>query len=279
MEMRRDLIPTQQHTALALESRLPRDSGALAAALRMTEQHAFFAPVLAGAGNDLREAERAKAPVLIRTRKLLLVPLAALASGVALAAAVGIDAPGAASPTIVTPESRPWTAVDVGGGRSEADREAYRKAQGLREAAATLNESAATLREAAAGAEARAGALRDAKAALARSGSDSAAGTASELPEKAPEDDRSREKLAALLEAAAKGLGSRAAAFEKGGARGSEDFGGTGTFDATGKAAEFIAMPAWNTTGVAPARAIASQTPARRELASRAVRELESLQD
>jgi hypothetical protein len=279
-ELRRYRMPSLQDAALALEARLDADTGALAAALRVTETDVFFTPVLQRAGQDLQAAEQAAAPVLIRTKRLILVPLLALASGVAFAVVISAEPPAVSheKQTAKGGNARSWTSIDVGGDRSEADRDAYRKALGMKETAATLNQSAATLRDAAASDDQRNNAVGEAKKALADADSKLTGVTAEELPETTPVTEAERAKLAERIEAAAKGLSTAAAKLEKGEA-GSEDTGNTGDFGKTSVVAELVPFPRVQPARETPARVIATQTPARRALAGRALAALERLQD
>jgi hypothetical protein len=279
-EMRRYRVPSLQDAAMALEARLDADTGALAAALRVTEQDAFYLPVLQRAEQDLHAAEQAPAPVLIRTRRLVLVPLMVLVSGVAFAAVIGAEPP--VDTTIVTNakggNAQAWSNIDVGGNRSEADRDAVRKALGMKEAAATLNQSAATLRDAAASDDQRNTAVGEARKALGDADSKLTGLAAEDIPATAPTTEAKRTTLAERLESAAKGLGSAATKLENG-KSGGEDPGKEGDFGGTDETVELVPIPRIERTTATPARSVATQTPARRELAGRAVRALEKLQD
>jgi hypothetical protein len=276
-ELRRFDVPSLQETALALEARLVQDSGALAAALRVEETDPFFAPLLARAQADLTDAERAPAPVLIRTRRLVLVPLMALASGVAFAAVIAAEptAPIETATAARGGDASKWRDVDIGGGRSQAEIDARRKALGMKEQSATLNRSAATLRDADAAAS-HPQALRDAKAALESSERALTSMAAEDLPDSVPAEADERAKLANALEAAAGKLS--AAAAKAGVEAGSEDTGKGGEFSGDGQAPVLVPFPRVSGPTEAPVQAHASQTPARREMAARAVKALEDLQ-
>jgi hypothetical protein len=277
LELRRYRMPSLQETALALEARLERDSGALAAALRVNDADPFLTPLLARAEADLSAAERAPAPVLIRTRKLVLVPLMALASGVAFAAVITAEPPARAQATVTAKGGDPatWQGLDVGGGRSQAEAEAYREALGMKEQSATLNRSAATLRDAQAS-SAHPQALREAKDALANADNQMTGIAPEELPEGVPADQAEREKLADAFEAAAGKLA--AAAAKAGSEAGSEDTGRNGEFTPGEIATVLVPFAVTARVADTPVQAYASQTPARRALAQRAVAALEDLQ-
>jgi hypothetical protein len=282
-ELRRYRAPSLQDAALSLEARLPHDSGALAAALRLPDDSAFAAPVFARAADELQQARQAPAPLLIPTRRLVLVPLLALAAGVALVAVVSAQPPRAAQSLPVvgdTPgSSSDWPGVDTGGTRSTADREAYRKALGLKETATQLNRTAAALRDASANPAARETALKDAKQALAASESESSGLSAEEIPAVAPVTKAEREGLADRLEAAATSMQTAAAKLEQDGRSATTDSGKAGEFKPGKARGELVAFPAVETSESAPAEVLAAQTPARRALAERAVKALEGLQN
>lgn len=278
-DLRRYRMPSLQETALALEARLTQDTGALAAALRVDETDPFYAPLLVRAEADLTAAEHAPAPVLIRTRKLVLVPLMALASGVAFAAVVAAEPPVQANAAVTARggnESK-WRSVDVGGGRTEVEAAALREALGMKEQAAALNRSAATLREAESTQSERNQALQDAKSALEGADGKAAVIAPTDLPETAPTDANDRGRLADALEAAASGLTAAAENVAKGNA-GSEDTGNEGDFNAVDASGRLVPFAPALVTQDARQNATATQTPARRQLAQRAVAELEKLQ-
>jgi hypothetical protein len=256
------------------------DTGALAAALRVAETDAFYVPVLQRAQQDLQVAELAPAPVLIRTRRLVLVPMLALASGIAFAAVISAEQPIAQGTreTARGGKAQSWSNIDIAGNRSEADRDAYRAALGMKETAATLNKSAATLRDARASMEQRDEAVGEAKSLLADTDSKLTGMIVGELPDTAPATEVERAKLAERLEAAAKALGRAATKLEKG-EGGTEDSGNTGEFGPAGENVKLVPLPPIEPARKIPARAIAVQTPARREMAGRAVKALERLQD
>jgi len=282
LELRRYRAPSLQDAALALEARLSRDSGALAAALQVEENSVFYAPVLARATNELRQARQAPAPLLIPTRKLVVVPALALAAGVALIAVVSIKPPDArgsgGAATAANQQSSDWTGVDVGGTRSEADRAAYRKALGMKETAAQLNRTAAVLRDESAGQSARDSALKNAKQALGEAQVNEVGLAAEDLPVEAPVDEAERAALAERLEAAAGKLGAAAMKLEQGDRSATVDSGKAGEFRPGKARTELVPFPVLTRMPAAPAEAIAAQTPARRELADRAVQAFERLQ-
>lgn len=282
-ELRRYRTPSLQEAALSLEARLAHDSGALAAALRIPEDSAFAAPVFARAADELRQAQQAPAPLLIPTRKLVLVPLLALAAGVALVAVVGAQPPRAADSTPAVGDtpgvSSDWPGVDTGGSRSAADREALRKALGMKETAAQLNRTAATLRNASSDPAARETALREAKHALGSSESESSGLSAEEIPNVAPDTEANRQALADRLEAAAASLQATAAKLEEDGRSGVADSGKAGDYRPGTPRTELVPFPAVAERASAPTESVAAQTPARRALAERAVKALEHLQN
>ncbi|MCB9894659.1 MAG: hypothetical protein H6839_09430 [Planctomycetes bacterium] len=281
-ELRRYRLPGLQEVALALEARLPHDTGALAAALRVVEGNVFYRPLLARAAEELKQAVRSPAPVLIPTRRLVAVPLLALASGVLFAAVVSAERPvdgGAVAGTEAQGKSDSWSSVDVGGSRAASDRDAYRKALGMKETATQLKRTAAVLRDTAATDEQRNRSLTDARNAL-KDGGESAPGLApGDLPDAAPLDAAARAELADKLDAGAAALRGKASALENGKPAGSEDSGKDGTFDTSVKREDLVAMPVIRSAAARSSEAIAAQTPRRRAMAERAIKALNELQE
>lgn len=282
-ELRRYRAPSLQDAALALEARLAHDSGALAAALKVGENSVFYAPVLARAANELQQARQAPAPLLIPTRKLVLVPALALAAGVALIAVVSIKPADARGSSGAAPaanqQGSDWPGVDVGGTRGEADRAAYRKALGMKETAAQLNRTAAVLRDESAGQSARDSALKNAKQALSDAQVNEAGLAAEDFPTAAPVDETERAALAERLEAAAGKLGAAAAELEHGDRTATVDSGKAGEFQPGKARTELVPFPVLTRMPAAASEAIAAQTPARRDMAVRAVEAFERLQN
>jgi hypothetical protein len=281
-ELLRSKAPGMHEAALALEARLPHDTGALAAALRVVDSNPFYRPLLARAAEELKQAEQRPGPVLISTRRLTLVPLLALASGIAFAAVVSAERPvgdSAASAGVQEDKRDTWSSVDVGGGRTEADRDAYRKALGMKETAAQLNNSAATLRNPAADTEQRNRALNEAKKAIEDGGEATTGLSPDGLPALAPEDAGEREEIANKLDAAADVLTTAAAGIEAGKVAGTEDSGKGGEFNTDVRREDLVIMPPTPRAESARAETIAAQTPARRALAQRAVKALEQSQE
>ena len=270
--------PSLQDAALALEARLAHDTGALAAALRVEEGNSFYRPLLANAADELTRAQQCPAPLLITTRGLVVVPLLALVSAVSFAAVVSADpvqGVAALNASEQATKGTPWASVDVDGHRSTADRDAYRKALGMKETAAKLTHSAAVLREPGAGEPQLGKALADAREALREA---AVAGTElkpEEIPAVAPPDASGKSELADKIDAAASSIRSAATAAEKGTTAGTYDSGGGDKFNPTANRENLVPMPAMQSAVGATAQSIGAQTPQRRALADRAVKALE----
>lgn len=275
--------PTMHDAALALEARLERDTGALGAALRTVEDSVFYQPLLAQAREDFALAGRSPAPVLIPTARLVIVPLIVLASVVAFAGVIsagmpqgggGGDAPGSSAASA-------WAPVDIGGTRTAQDQAALRRALGMKEVAANLSKSAATLRDANATTEQKANALNEAKGALASDAAKSADVEAIEVPDELPTDDAGQEALADKIARVAAGMNGMAKRLENdaGGRQATDDSGRNGEFGENGATRELVPFPKLPEVETAPQRALAVQTPARREMAERAVRTLERIRN
>lgn len=286
LEWRRYRMPTLQDAALALESRLDNDTGALAAALRVDEASSFYRPVLARATGELHEAEQASAPELISTRRLVLVPLFALAVGVAVVAVMGMKPPptktGIAGVLPTDSESRQtWNNIDVGGDRTAADSSAYREAMGMEEVATTLNNSATTLRDAEATRDSKQQALADAREAADSVDVEAVGLSPTDLPAELPDDAETQAELADKIMSAAAGLSAKADSLRKDGKAGAtEDSGTNGKFDVSDTSREFVTLPALKIerSELAP-KSLAAQTPARRAMASRAMQSLARIQE
>lgn len=280
---RRYRIPTLQETALSLQARLEHDSGALAAVLRVQEADQFLRPLLAQASGALSKAEHAPAPVLISTRRLILVPLLALVAAVGFAAVINSVPPTGTAPLASTPSERKretWSNIDTGTTRTASDREAYRKALGLEETATTLSQSAATLRDADASAETRQRALDDAREAVADSDSEFSGVSTSDLPDELPAGAEAQAKLADKLERMASGLGAKAQELKEGKAGSTEDSGADGEFKVNGEARDLVPFPVVSIgRSDLAGEALATQTPARRALAERARVAYEKIQN
>ena len=278
-EFRKFRTPTLQDAALSLESRLEHDTGALGAALRTGEDSAFYRPLLVQAGEDFAQADRAPAPVLISTVRLVAVPLIVLAAGVAflwvLTAGVP-QAPGGGDEGANESPSA-WAPVDIGGGRTAAEQAAYREALGMKETAATLNRSAATLQDASASLEEKTRALRNAEAALAEGKAVSAEMESIDLPGELPDSEADQQALAEKIMQAAAALADAAARIEEGAA--TEDTGGNGEFGESTAARELVPFPPPAAIAPRAQEALAVQTPARREMAKRAVAALERVRN
>ena len=280
-ELRRYRAPSLQEAALALEARLPHDTGALAASLRIVEASAFYRPLLARAAEELKQAEQQPAPLLISTKRLVLIPLMVLAAGVAFAAAASA-APPVDDPELVGADDvaarDTWASVDVGGTRSETDRDAYRKALGMRETAAKLNRAAAVLRNTESTPQQRQDALTTAKKAVEEGGEGTATLTSKDMPDAVPADTPEREALASKLEGAASVMAGSAAKLEPGKPAGTEDSGASGTYDVNRKREDLVRFPVvWQNSS--SAEAIAVQTPGRRAMAERAIKALDKRQE
>ena len=283
VQWRRYRMPDLHDAALAMEARLKHDTGALAAALRLDESSAFFRPLLVRASDDLQMAEAAPAPVLIPTRRLVLIPMLALAAGVAFVAVLNAVPPEGRAPLAVAPQDddrAAWADIDVGGSRSDSDRDAYRHALGMEKTAATLRDSAKTLRDANASADSKRQALEDARKSLADAEGDFEGAKATELPQNLPADAAEQAEIAKQLEAAAAGLGAKAAELKKSKGGNSEDSGESGEFKVNGAERKLVPFPAIALhPEELPAQSLAAQPPARRAMAQRAMQALERLQD
>ncbi|MBZ0135900.1 MAG: hypothetical protein K8I27_05965 [Planctomycetes bacterium] len=276
LSLRRFEAPTLHDAALALEARLAHDTGALGAALRVDDSSAFYRPLMAQAGADFVSAAASPAPVLISTSRLVAVSLIALASGVAFAWAVSAGAPaveGAVTPPDTTAAG--WAPVDIGGGRSEADRAALREVLGLKETAATLNRAATTLRDAGASRPDKQRALEDAKSAI--SSSDTA--TMEILPDELPGDADGQSVLADKLDVIAGELKGRASGIEADGGVATRDSGGDGGFNHDVAPRNLALFTVQTGRSASPRGMLATQTPERRAMAQRAVAALERIRN
>lgn len=280
-ELRRRSLPGVTEAALALQARLPGDAGAMAAVLRIDADHAFYNPLVTRAAKELQAALAAPAPVLIPTSKLVLTPVLVLIGALALAVALTVAAP-TETDLIATDQpvaDRAWANIDVASGRSEADHKALQEALGMKQAAASLRDSATTLREASSTDE-KSAALANAREAL-TDAADRGAATdlkSDDLPATVPDNEAELEALAARLDAAADSLGDAAARIEEGKPAGSRDTAREGDFGADAKVRALVPFTLRLEAAQSPA-AVAAQSPARRELAGRAVKSLEDIRN
>ena len=278
--LRRFNVPDVHEAALALEARLEKDTGALAAMLRVQEDGAFYRPLLAQAQADYAVASCAPAPELISTPRLVAVPLVVLVSAVAFIWVLTVDVPehrntgGAESAGGATS----WSPVDVGNGRSAEDKTAYRKAIGMTEVAASLNKAAATLRDRNASREDKTRALTDAQSALADGRSEVAGAQPIELPNELPANMTEQDALAEKISAAAAAL-AREAGRVTNGVDGTEDTGGGDVFGDPTSARDLVPFSKQLPVEATRQEALATQTPARRTMANRAIAELERIRN
>lgn len=275
-QFRRYSPPTVQDAALALESRLERDTGALGAALRTDEQSAFYRPLLVQAGEDFARADEAPAPVLIPTARLIVVPVIVLASAVAFAWVLSAGLPQSFKSEPTQPGDSAWAPIDIGGERSAEDQAAYRKALGMKETAATLNKAAATLRAADATRDEKSQALNEAREAINSDEAKAAGIELVNLPTELPAGEGEQKALADVLAEAASGMGAAAKKVEEGESA-TEDTGGVGEFGDASKARELVPFPPQAAVKSQTGEVLAAQTPARREMAKRAVEALEKI--
>ena len=285
LDWRRYKLPTLQDAALALEARLENDTGALAAALRVEEGSSFYRPVITRAAGELRRAQEASAPELLSTRRLVLVPMFALAVGVGVVAVLGMTPPDRvtsipAPPTEVSDARESWNAIDTGRDRTDSDSAAYREAMRMEETATTLKKSAKTLRDAAASSDSKQQALDEARKAVESVGNETVGLAPGDLPDELPADTKDQAVLADKLEGAAAGLSADAARLKADSAATTQDSGTSGDFDVSVSPREFVTLPALKLEpGKSTAQSLATQTPARRALAARAVQSLERIQE
>lgn len=270
-------------SALAMESRLAHDTGALAASLNLTEDSAFAQPVLTRAESELKQAALRKPPSLLTIRQLIVVPGLMLVGGISLSLAYSApradprNQPVAGVTDARQPAPANWADMDIGGERSDDDRAAYREALGLKETAAKLRDSADVLRDAASAPTDRERAYRQAREAMS---ADANTGDATrEMPDALPDDDREIDDIATRIEDYADTLASAAdTRLTKSGGR--ADASTKGEFESDLKPAITTPFPEPDiaTTSKEMREPTEAQNMARRELATRAVKALESIQ-
>jgi len=268
--LRRMRLPNAVEAALALESRLESRDGSLPTALQSPT--AFDGLLLKNAQQELAAALAAPAPHAVTTRGLVAAPLAMIMT--ALLAALGWNTPLAVSAVIVgdTPEpaGAGLSAINVPTGRDTGDAAAVAEAAGLRRASTELSKAAAAMRETANPEQANA-ALESAKAAVGELSAKDRPDLV--LPTSAPATPEARAKLANDMEAASGGL-KRAAENKPTSGSGSGE-GNTDNTPEAGSPSRFVSFPAfkWQAGPEQPSTELAGQTPARRALVERAMRQ------
>lgn len=264
----RDPAPDLREAALSLEARLTRHEAVLSTALEVAPDSAFLPPLISRADAALRRALALPAPHMLPTRELLALPLALVMATTALvwAAASGI-APQAQGPQQAGAQA---FSIDVQRQRDAADAQAAAQAMGLKQAAASMRNAAQAMRSETATQQERQAALDRARKAAQDGGDQRLRQAASELPETAPTGAAQCNELASRLENIALGAGERA---DKVG--GTTDSGRDGVMTGNSAASAFVALPAIEVAGGSSSAELASQTPQRRELVSRAMAALE----
>lgn len=270
---KRTSLPTIQETAMAAESRLDVSTGLITSAIAATS--IFKTEVIVRAENELSDAIKNPAPALFSLQQVIVTPMLTLVLALILLVLSGLESK--TSAIAETPEAidspvvdTSWNAIDTSTERTKVDKTALAKAKGLQEKSETLRDNADTIRKAKSKTEAQE-ALNNARHGLPESVSKD------DLPEIVADDKAGRDEIARKIESIADEVSAAAAKLgQDGGKQGTLDSGGDVTAEPDETPANLVAMPKFESTPVTISPFV-GMTPARRELAARAVKALEDL--
>ncbi len=268
---KRTSLPTIQETAMAAESRLDTSNGLITSAIATSG--IFDTEVTARAENELSDAIQEPAPALFSLQQVIVAPMLTVVLALILVVLSGLESKTNAIAEVHEVVDSPviessWNAMDTGIERTQADQLALAKAKGLEAKSETLHDNADTIRKAKSKTEAQA-ALDNARKGLPENVSKDV------LPEIIAEDKAGRDEIANKIESIADEVSAAAAKLRQdGGSKGTLDSGGDVTAEPDETPDNLVAMPKFESTLVTMSPFV-GMTPARRELAARAVKALE----